>query len=165
MSIFLVYDHTGSWGKPAFCKTLTNAFYSELVRHKTSCLLIMLHTLCVYGWFLNRCSWKFRNIHNKTPMLESLFNKVHFESPLWQCHFFLLMLQQALPSGHLSKAGRNFYTFPSADDYLTQFSPLLRFKQKPLICFSEQNIKKTKMTLEQIPNNSLKIKFIVHDPT
>ena len=127
MSIFLVYDHTGSWGKPAFCKTLTNAFYSELVRHKTSCLLIMLHTLCVYGWFLNRCSWKFLNIHKKTPVLEYLLNKVHFESPLWQRHLFHLMLQQALPSGHLSKAGRNVFTFPSAEDYLTQFSPVLRF--------------------------------------
>ena len=26
--------------------------------------------------FQNRCSYKFRNIHRKTPMLESLFNEV-----------------------------------------------------------------------------------------
>ena len=30
----------------------------------------------IYLCTFNRCSWKFRNIHTKTPVLESLFTKV-----------------------------------------------------------------------------------------
>ena len=37
-----------------------------------------------------RCSWKFRNIHRKTPTLESLFNKV---AALQACNFIKKRLQ------------------------------------------------------------------------
>ena len=33
----------------------------------------------------NRCSWKFRNVHRKAPVLESLFNK---HAGLKTCNFF-----------------------------------------------------------------------------
>ena len=57
----------------------------------------------------NRCSWKFRNIHRKTPVLEPLFNKV---ADLKACNCINKRLQHRCFFVNIAKFSRTAFLSP-----------------------------------------------------
>ena len=85
------------WFKSAwyFCNIESGWFWKRLSRNKVPKNHFVKVQKQRYAYsFQNRCSWNFRN--RKTPVLESLFNKV---AGLKVCNFMKKRLQQNTPGG------------------------------------------------------------------
>ena len=137
-----------------FCIPLISIYYSNANQSEQSSYsgYYSDQELCkegvIHKCFHNRCSKTYRNIHRKTPVLESLFNKVEgvkacdFNEISFQHWYFPVNISKFLRVPFSQNSSRRVLLFMSNRQSIEQSStsynaPKIKGKQKAAFFYSE----------------------------